>query len=410
MPEVESPDEARQEHRALWSGYAYLALAGAATLLLAPLYLRLLGPEAWGTVAFCLSVQGLLFGLDAMLGPLLLREAARAASPADARAVFAAFLRRYALLAAGLCLLLQPVLAWGPLPPSVPVSLLRLALVQFLFQFTNLAIAGYWQGRGEVVRANARLSFFLVMRHAVALVLVLAWQAEALVLVLAFALVAALEVGANLWRARHELSAGRSAEPAPGSAAALPAAFVVAGLAAMFGTHLDRLWLAFTLPASRFGVYFLLGSLLLSLLHLQMPIQRAFLPRIAAAPTPGAALRRMRRATAIVWLPALALALVAAPFLSLWLGPTAVDGEAVAAFVGLMCAAILLTLASPAQALLLRAARYRALATISVVALAAQAAALALATGTLGMRAGALAWGAAGIVQWLGAELALRRS
>lgn len=408
MTEAIATDPARRDRRALLSGYAYLALAGTATLLLSPLYLRLLGTAAWGEVAFCLSVQGVLFGLDALLGPLVLREAAQAASPQDARAVLRVFLRRYARLALGLFLVLQVVLATST--ATMPTLLLRVALLQFLFQFTNLAIVGYWQGRGAQPRANARLAFFLAMKHGGAFALILAWRAEAIAFLLAFALVAALELGCNLLRVRRDVRASGDEDRVTATAAApLSIAFAVAGLSSMLGAHLDRLWLAAILPSSRFGIYFLLGSLLLSLLHLQVPIQRAFLPRIAADATPQEAVRRMRRTTAIVWLPALGLALASAPFLRIWLGAGVVDDEATLVFSGLMLAAIAMTLASPAQALLLREARYRALAAINLAALALQVVLLASLAPAWGMRAGAAAWLGAALVQWIGAEAATRR-
>ena len=408
MTEPAAGDELQRDVRALLAGYGYLLLAGAATLLLAPLYLRLLGADAWGAVALCLTVQGVLFGLDAMFGPLVLREAARARSASEARAVFDAFLRRYAGLGLILFVVLQCLLTmWSA---GEFTLLVRLALVQFLFQFANLAIVGYWQGRGQQVRASVRLSAFLALRHALALVLILVWRADARSYLIAFAAIATLELGSNLVRARRDFGRDGSAPSGPViPQPALPLAFVAAALSSMLGAHLDRLWFAATLPASRFGIYFLLGSLLLSLLHLQMPIQRALLPRIAADPSPRAALRRMLWANTIIWLPALALALAAAPFLRLWLGTDATDAESIATLTGLMLAAIALTFAAPAQSILLRDARYRALAAINLVALAVQSILLASLTSDYGMRAGAAAWFGTALVQWFGARLMTRR-
>ena len=408
MTEPAAGDELQRDVRALLAGYGYLLLAGAATLLLAPLYLRLLGADAWGAVALCLTVQGVLFGLDAMFGPLVLREAARARSASEARAVFDAFLRRYAGLGLILFVVLQCLLTmWSA---GEFTLLVRLALVQFLFQFANLAIVGYWQGRGQQVRANVRLSAFLVLRHAMALLLILGWRADARSYLIAFAAVAVLEFGFNLILARRDFARDGAAPSGPViPQPALPLAFVAAALSSMLGAHLDRLWFAATLPASRFGIYFLLGSLLLSLLHLQMPIQRALLPRIAADPSPRAALRRMLWANTIIWLPALALALAAAPFLRLWLGTDATDAESIATLTGLMLAAIALTFAAPAQSILLRDARYRALAAINLVALAVQSILLASLTSDYGMRAGAAAWFGTALVQWFGARLMTRR-
>ena len=56
------------------ANYAYVGLMAAVTIFLTPLYVRTLGPIEWGVVALCLTVQAVLFLLDAGLGQVAPRE------------------------------------------------------------------------------------------------------------------------------------------------------------------------------------------------------------------------------------------------------------------------------------------------------------------------------------------------
>jgi hypothetical protein len=374
-------------------------------LLLSPWYRDLLGAPGWGEVAWCLTAQGLLFSLDSVLGPLLLREAARAGTPAQAHSVRARFLRIFCVIALAVALIVQGVL-WQ-LGDVAWKHAAQWASVQAMFQFANLALIGFWHGRRQQPRAYARSACFLAAKHGLALALLVGWRATGTVYFAAFALVAAIEFGLN-WRAtRVDAGPAQASEAAP----RWPAPFVLAALAAWPMAHVDRLWLGKVLDAASFGLYFLLGTLLLSMLHLQLPILRAFLPGVVADATPGAGLARLRLASMLLRVaPAVALAIVAGPFLRLWLDAASASPEAVATLRGMMLAAVLFALAAPGVARLWRDARYGAIAAISVAGLALQAAMLAAFAGTLGMRAGALAWVACGFAQWTGARVLAARA
>jgi len=89
----------------------------------------------------------------------------------------------------------------------------------------------------------------------------------------------------------------------------------------MLTSQIDRLYLARSVPAAVFGSYVVAANLALTLMHLQGPVQRAFLPRIVAAGEPPLRLvGQMLGLIALVGLlPCVALALVAEPLLRLWL-------------------------------------------------------------------------------------------
>ncbi|MBB5208440.1 lipopolysaccharide biosynthesis protein [Chiayiivirga flava] len=397
----------------LASGYAYLGFAALVTLVLVPIYVHALGPVAWGTVAWCLTLQGVLFALDAALAPLLLRDAARAAAAGRLHLAERRFLRVYGAAALAIFVAGQWALSWlDPLPGGATTAL-RLALVQFLFQFANNAAIGVWHALRRQRFANLRLAGFALLKHALALLLVLHWQATAVAYFLPFAAVSAVEFALNRRRRRRE--------PAPASEPhAVDADHDgwrgVAGVAtvtalAIAGAQIDRIVLARQLAADDYGLYFLLGSVLLAVLHLQMPLQRTFLPRIAIAADPHRAAWTMLLATTLLLaLPCIAAVPWAEALLRIWLRDAGLAAAGAPTLQLMLSAAALFALSGPAGALLLAQRRYRALAAIQGCTFIAQLLVLLTLAPRWGAAAGGLAWLVGGAVQLAAGGVILRRA
>lgn len=405
--------EARQLRRELAGSYAVLALNGLVTLLLVPLYLRLLGAEHWGIVALCLTLQGALFALDAMLAPPVLRDVAAASADGSAYAVYRRYLRRYAAIAllvfvAGqVTLLLLPALA--ALPRDALVWPLRLVLVQFLFQFCNGAAIGYWNGRLQQPYANRRLAIALIAKHAAALTLLLVWRADALVWLLPFAVFGALEFLLNWLAVRRDATPSLRSADLPVVRTGVPV-YAIAALLGLLGGQVDRLVLSLYLPPPEYGRYFLASTVVLSLLQLQVPLLRSFLPRLTTAVDPASVRRRMLAASLLlVALPSLLIACAAEPVAQLWLRDASV-ASAIAPWLRLMLPAVaLLAVYAPFATELLAQARYRLLTRINALALLAQLCVLAAGVTLLGARVGGVAWLACALVQLAFVPLILRR-
>lgn len=397
----------------LAGSYAGMTLNALITLLLLPVYVRLLGAAEWGGVALCMTLQGLLFAADAALSPPLLRDVAAAAAQGRQVAVYRRYLRLYGAIALGVfaagqvLLLVLPL--FGVLPADAPLWPLRLVLVQFLFQFCNNAAVGYWNGVLQQRRANLRLAAALLIKHAAALAVLVFWRADALAYLLPFAVVGAAEFVLN----RRALL--RASPAVPLSAVAATGGIDVAAYAAaaglgLIGGQIDRIVLSLYLPAADYGCYFLASTVVLSLLQLQQPLLRSFLPRLATADPWQPWLWTMLRASLLlVALPSVLLSLAPEPFVRLWLHDAAA-AAAIAPLLGLMLPAVALLAAyAPFGALLLGQRRYRLLTRINAVALLAQLLVLAAATTTLGAHAGGLAWLACALVQLAVVPLILRR-
>lgn len=398
---VQSPLPGSRLATNILSSYGYFALAALITLFVVPIYVNALGAAQWGSVALCLTLQGILFAIDVALGPLMLRDVARADAAGRLTAVFRGFLLRYGGIALVLFTAGQFAVAWLDEAPEL-TWVIRLALLQFLFQFANNAATGLWHGLQRQGFANTRLAGFTLARHAAAVLVVTQWNATPVALFLPFALVAALEFCLNLRRVLRELAArpdnpGSSIPPAPWRAGLL---FVAAAALGICTAHLDRVFLSLHLPPEQFGVYFLIGSLMLSLLHLQLPVQRAFLPPMATTDSPRAVGAAMLRVSLVLLvLPCLLLALFPERLLLLWLGDASIAESAAEPLRLLLIAAALNALYGPTSLLLLRQHRYGLMTSINASALGAQLLVLVLLTPRLGMTAGALAWGAGGLVQ-----------
>ncbi len=395
----------------LLAGYANVAVAAVATLVLAPIYLRLLGRADWGVLSSCLTVQAMLFAADQFLAAPLQRDSARVVDDAGRRAVFIAHVRRYAGVGAGLWVIVEALTFWPALPTALAgtplaeadaVVALRLALVQFALQFVNAAVLGYWYGQQRHPVANRRQALFLCIKHALALAVLLVAMRSVLAWLVVFVAVGAVELASNLVAVRREL-ARACGSVSPPVAAAAPAAspvYVAATALAVLSGLVDRPWLMLHLDAAAYGSYFLASSLCLSLLSLQPPIQRVFLPQMSAGAAPAMAVRAMLGTQLLLLvLPCLGLAATAPWWLPLWLGARTVDAALLPTLQVHLLAVAAIALYSPFGNAWFVAGAYGRLLGLNLVIVLVQAIVLVWGTPAIGMLAGALAWAAVGGLQ-----------
>ena len=88
----------------------------------------------------------------------------------------------------------------------------------------------------------------------------------------------------------------------------------------VFTSQIDRVYLSRALSTEQFGRYCLLCNLALAMMHFQVPIQRAFLPRIATAGSSREATAAMLKVTfGLIVLPCIGIAAFPTQVLQLWL-------------------------------------------------------------------------------------------
>lgn len=388
------------------ANYAYVLVMGVITLAATPIYVQRLGALQWGLVALCMTAQGFLLLLDAGLGQIMPGQIARAVRSGEAVSIYRMSLRIYGCISLAACALgqlLVPQVAAKLVGPNAALQpdleiVLRLVLVQFLFQFPNNAAVAYWNGTEQQRLANLRQAGFAASKHGIALLLVTAWQPSAMAYILPFVLLSAVEFMAN-WQkirsaapAHHPQGAGQVLSVRHLLASA--GGFSVAVVLGMLTSQVDRLYLARAVPTELFGYYVIVSNLALTLMHLQGPIQRAFLPRIVVAE--HAFNRMFWQMLGLIALtcvlPCIALASVAEPLLRLWLNNAEIARVGAPVFQLIALAVGLNGLYGGVYTLFIRDNLYVRLIVLNLAILIAQLALLSTLVERLSIVAGGAAW------------------
>ena len=411
--------------RNILSNYAAALWLGVLSLALMPLYLRLLGPNQWGLVAMCMSMQALMSLLDAGLGQIMPRDVARVASrPTEVARVFHLFSRVYLALAVAGMLVGQVAIPWvasrwihaGGVAASDVMPALRLVLLQFFFQFANSAHVGYWNGMQAQGLANLRQCTFATAKHALAMVAIVAWRADALSYLWPFVAVSAIEYLANGHSIRHNLDQSVRPRVTQSDLRALVAdvGWLAAGvLVGMLVSQVDRIALARAVDIAAFGRYVIATNLGLALMQLQQPLIRAFFPRIVQA-RGQADLVPMRGLTvgivALCVVPCALTALFAPEILRLWTRDPIVVAEGTTPLRFVLGAVAINAMYQVTYQRLLSSASTRVIFRINIVVLAVTAPLAGFATDRFGAAGAGFIWLAASTIQLLAGLLAARGS
>lgn len=320
------------------SSFVALAWLSLLSMLTIPVYIRLLGVSEWGLVAACASLQILSNFIDAGFSQIVPRWAAQEAQhPEKLRQYVNLFRRLYVCLGLTMFGVLQASAGylahhWFQVPPGRADALelaIRIVSFQLLFQFVNNLHIGLWHGLQRQLLANVRACGFGTLKHAAALVALMAGTREAWVYALAFACVACIEVCANAVSVRRMLGSDPAA--ATGDKVALVPLLgevsVLSGgiLVGLLVSQLDRIVLSRTVDVASFGIYTVVATLALAFLQLQAPITRAYFPLIVRdiqknGRVSTGHLKRMLAATVFICtLPVLVACVFAPHILTLWL-------------------------------------------------------------------------------------------
>jgi O-antigen/teichoic acid export membrane protein len=321
--------------RNIATNYVSAVWLGVLALALIPWYLEHLGVRRWGVVALCMTFQGLLTLLDAGLSQIMPRDIARAAHDKKGlSAVFRTFASSYLALAVlGFCVaqaLAGPVVThWIKPDPGLHDDMLlalRVVLVQFVFQFANNAHMGFWNGVQAQGTANLRQCVFGTAKHAGAATLVAIWRPDEIAYLLPFVAISVVEFFANrraIWRSLPDGERRWATVAEMGALRREGATLALGVVAGMLLSQADRIFLSRAVDVATFGTYAIVATLGLAFMQLQLPVVRAFLPRLSAAPPADRARVSRQVALALMGLciaPCLVLILVAPQILLLWTG------------------------------------------------------------------------------------------
>ena len=313
------------------SNYICVAWMGGVSIIVLPYYLHILGPQQWGIVAICISIQSLMYLADAGMSQIMPRDIARCNGKSrELYVIYKSFLHAYSLLAIIVFSLILVgsyfiidfwlVLDFS-LKKEVFICVVLLGL-QFLFQFPNNANIGYWNGTLQQHKSNIRQCFFFTLKHIVAICLVTKWP-QAILYQSGFLLIAFLESTSNTIKIlfsfdgnikrQEKLSIGINKIFRESGVLSIAVAI------GLLVTQLDRIVLSKYVDISDFGYYVLASTLAQYFLQLQYPLLRLFFPRLTVALNKQNILRLLYSIIIFCVFPCLIMVLISPFFLSLWL-------------------------------------------------------------------------------------------
>lgn len=329
--------------KTIFYGVLSLGWANAASLLAVPIYVRVLGHGEWGLAAACTLLQTLASFLDAGLSQIVPREISVANHDRVCVSHVATHLRKRYLVAASF-LLLSVEFGAGFLAESWfkatqeeqyrLVIALRISAIQVFFQFLNSLNLGIWYGLERHRTANLRSCTSVLARHGLALICISFVDSSVITYCTCFAVVAAAELLVNTISIQKLLRHNsqqcrcdgtlRSVGPQSsnlGTGLLLLTAGTIIGIAVAQG---DRIATSRFATLTDYGIYSAISAVAASLLALQAPVSRVFLPqlvgdfRIQGWPTRSVMLKLGLSMVSISVAPTIVAALFADPIVRLF--------------------------------------------------------------------------------------------
>jgi O-antigen/teichoic acid export membrane protein len=318
---------------------------GGVTVALVPVYVRLLGIEAFGLIAFQTTLAGIIALCDLGLSLATNRELARLsvspAGAAESRSVTRTTEIVYWSIGAAvgaILLALSPVIAsrWlniQHLPLDVAAQAVAWAIVAAILYFPYAFYAAGLFGLQRHVAANAILIAGTTLRAGGSLIVLLvvvrdvralfAWQAFA-------SLVQTLAAAIVLYRALPA-GPGRFAMPLLRRMFTFARGVALSGTLGLIATQVDKLAVSKLLPLAVFGYYSIAGMIAAAIALAVTPVQTTVFPRFSqlVAIGDGAGLRRAyhgaTQTLAAMLMPMSAVAIVFAyEILLVWTGDATV--------------------------------------------------------------------------------------
>jgi len=271
---------------------------GVLSLVLIPFYLSELGKEQWGLVAVCLSLQGFLMLLELGLSQYIPKQFTIAYERKHLSATLKQVTKVYVFLGLFLFVVAQTFLSnifeLIETPESIQQDALlagRLFLFQFFFSFANNVNVAFFNGIERQFEINVRAMLFGSMKHVVAISAILIVDRLAILYIGSFALVCFFEWLLNTMAVRteariEELNSNiHDFQDSAWDVLRHSGGFSVGVLIGMLTMQIDKLYLITSLSIVDYGYYVLIVTFAMYLMHLQSPLQRAFLPALIRADT-----------------------------------------------------------------------------------------------------------------------------
>ncbi|HHD7213503.1 TPA: MATE family efflux transporter [Citrobacter freundii] len=275
------------------SNYMAAAWLGITSILLTPIYLKVLGPSQWGVVSICIAVQAFMFLVDAGLAQIMPRDIAKEKTIKGLQSVYLTYNYVYFFLAIVFFIigyLFSPYVISHWLNPNASVMnvlsvALNLLLAQFCFQLINNSNLCFWYGTQRQHIACLRQVIFFSLKHLFALILIFFWEKNAVSYQLSFLIFSIAECLLNRHAILRELkfTKGMKFNFDVGRLRKLFKESGILSFAILLGmltTQVDKIVLSKQVSIEIFGYYSVIAFLGAAFLQLQYPLVRAFLPKL----------------------------------------------------------------------------------------------------------------------------------
>ena len=280
------------------SNYFAFGYTGLASLLLLPIYLKLLGMENWGIVAIAMSIQAMLSIFDLGFGQIMPASISKSITADEKYRTYKVFKKLYLIIGIAAFLLAQLVIKqyidkWINIGKSDKVIIeiaLRISILTFLFQYLNSANLGLWYGTHKIALMNKRLIIFFSLKHISALLLIYFWGANPLFYVTPIAIVSIVDFVTAYYKIKKEHRTYHIVTIKKEEVFKMfrnNLGLIIAISLGIIVTQIDKLMLTKYVQVKTYGIYTIVYAMAMGIQQIYLPVIHALLPKVVESERDG---------------------------------------------------------------------------------------------------------------------------
>lgn len=274
------------------SNYIGVIWMGFGILLLYPIYIKILGEEQWGLVSACISIQAMLMILDVGFSQIMPRDIAQAHSKLDVNNIYQSYFLYYftiSILGGSLIFIFSNWLSENWFNAESYISelkmIIKIASLQFIFQFLNSVNSGFWNGiQNQKITNISQVSFF-TLKHISSLLLLMIYP-SAIIYIICFTSITIIEFFTNFTyikiKNKLKVTLNRVIALETWNIVKNNSSFSLGVILGVCVSQLDKILFSQQLSIKEYGIYVVVAQLGLAFLQLQYPVMKAIIPAVSA--------------------------------------------------------------------------------------------------------------------------------
>lgn len=274
------------------SNYIGVIWMGFGILLLYQIYIKILGEEQWGLVSACISIQAMLMILDVGFSQIMPRDIAQAHSKLDVNNIYQSYFLYYftiSILGGSLIFIFSNWLSENWFNAESYISelkmIIKIASLQFIFQFLNSVNSGFWNGiQNQKITNISQVSFF-TLKHISSLLLLMIYP-SAIIYIICFTSITIIEFFTNFTyikiKNKLKVTLNRVIALETWNIVKNNSSFSLGVILGVCVSQLDKILFSQQLSIKEYGIYVVVAQLGLAFLQLQYPVMKAIIPAVSA--------------------------------------------------------------------------------------------------------------------------------